>query len=244
MKLPIYFVSDVHFQMTHSKREIIRRKKMYTLFEKIKSSGGTLIIGGDFFDFWYDYGYYIPPEFLDVFEELDKLNKSGIDIHYIAGNHDFWDFGFFKKRFGAKFYKNDLIIELDNLKVLVTHGDGVLKKDKYYRILKKFLRSKINIFLFKLLPAKLGCELAKLVSRTTKHYDNNDNRNPNVISELKSWAIEKSNHHYNTILIGHYHQNGIENLDDKKLIFMGDWVTQFKVTEFDGKQWHQYTWNK
>ena len=244
MKLPLYFVSDVHFQMTDSKREMIRRKKMYTLFEKIKSTGGTLIIGGDFFDFWYDYGYYIPPEFTDVFDKLNELNKFGIDIHYVAGNHDFWDFGFFKKRFGANFYKGDLEVEINNNKILVTHGDGILKKDKYYRILKKFLRSKINIFLFKLLPATLGCELAKIVSRTTKHYDNNDNQNPEIISELKIWAESITEYNYDTILVGHYHQNGIKNLKDKKLIFMGDWVSQFKVTEFDGKQWHQYTWNK
>mgnify|MGYP001220418019 CR=1 FL=1 len=107
MKLPLYFISDVHFQMTNSKQEKLRRKKMYSLFKKIQNTGGTLIIGGDFFDFWYDYGYYIAPEYSDVFDELDKLNQSGINIHYVAGNHDYWDFGFFKKKFKAKFYKND-----------------------------------------------------------------------------------------------------------------------------------------
>ena len=98
--------------------------------------------------------------------------------------------------------------------------------------------------MFKLLPAKLGCELAKIVSRTTKHYDNNDNQNINIISELEKWAEPKLEYKYDTILVGHYHQNGIKKIKNKKLIFMGDWVTQFKVTEFDGKQWCQYTWNK
>ena len=244
MDLPFYFVSDVHFQMINSNREIFRREKMYSLFEKIKLTGGTLIIGGDFFDFWYDYVYYVPPEFLDVLDKLNELNNSGIDIHYIAGNHDYWDFGYFKKTFGANFYKKDFEFEVNDEKILITHGDGILKKDKYYRVLKKILRSKINIFLFKLLPAKLGCELAKIVSRTTKHYNNNDNQNINIISELEEWAEPKLRNTYDTILVGHYHQNGIKKIKNKKLIFMGDWVTQFKVTEFDGKQWHQYTWNK
>ena len=244
MKLPLYFVSDVHFQMTDSNKEMIRREKMYSLFEKIKSSGGTLIIGGDFFDFWYDYGYYVPPEFLDVFDKLNELYNYGIGIHYVAGNHDYWDFGYFKKRFGANFYKEDFEIEINNKKFLVTHGDGILKKDKYYRILKRFLRSKINISLFRLLPAKLGCKLAEIVSRTTKHYDNNNNQNLKIISELQKWAEKIFKIKYDAILVGHYHQSGIKNIKHKNLIFMGDWVTQFKVTEFDGKQWHQYTWNK
>ena len=166
MKLPLYFISDVHFQMTKSDQEKLRRQKMYSLFQKIKDTGGTLIIGGDFFDFWYDYGYYIPPEYNDIFDELDKLNQSGVKIHYIAGNHDFWDFGFFEKCFRAKFYKNDLVFTIKGQSILVTHGDGILARDKYYRLLKSFLRSRINIFLFKLLPAKLGCALAKIVSQT------------------------------------------------------------------------------
>ena len=244
MKLPLYFISDSHMGMVLNNDESKRRDKLFSIFNKITESGGTLIIGGDFFDFWYDYGYYVPPEFLDVFDQLNELNNSGIDIHYIAGNHDFWDFGYFSRTFGASFYKEDYEFEVNDKKILITHGDGILKKDKYYRVLKKVLRSKINIFLFKLLPAKLGCELAKIVSRTTKHYDNNDNQNINIISELEKWAEPKLEYKYDTILVGHYHQNGIKTINNKKLIFMGDWVTQFKVTEFDGKQWHQYTWKK
>ena len=73
----------------------------------------------------------------------------------------------------------------------------------------------------------------------------NDNQNYTIISELIQWAESKmNNNNYDAILIGHYHQNGIKNINNKKIIFMGDWLTQFKVTEFDGKQWHQYTWNK
>ena len=177
MKLPLYFISDVHFQMTNSKQEKLRRKKMYSFFKKIQNTGGTLIIGGDFFDFWYDYGYYIAPEYSDVFDELDKLNQSGINIHYVAGNHDYWDFGFFKKKFKAKFDKKEYV-------------------------------------------------------------------NTEIINELKIWSKPKLKNEYDTILIGHYHQNGIEKIDNKNLIFMGDWVTQYKVTEFDGQQWHQYTWKK
>ena len=244
MKLPLYFISDVHFQMTKSDQEKLRRQKMYSLFQKIKDTGGTLIIGGDFFDFWYDYGYYIPPEYNDIFDELDKLNQSGVKIHYIAGNHDFWDFGFFEKCFRAKFYKNDLVFTINGQSILVTHGDGILARDKYYRLLKSFLRSRINIFLFKLLPAKLGCALAKIVSQTDKHFDKKEYVNLEIINELKNWSKLKSNDQYDTILIGHYHQNGIEIMDNKNLIFMGDWVTQYKVTEFDGQQWHQYTWKK
>ncbi len=243
MNLPIYFISDNHFYMKDTPDEAERRRKLYALFSKIQSTGGTLIIGGDFFDFWFDYKKFIPNEYSDLFDALENLHISGIDIHYIAGNHDYWDNGYFNRKFSARFYKDDFQFQLEKLNILVTHGDGILISDGGYRVLKLILRSKINIFLFNLLGAKIGCRLAKLVSATTRHYDNQDNRNPKIITELTHWAETKWTEGIDVILVGHYHQIGIEENSGKKLIFMGDWVTQFTVTVYDGKDWHQYSWN-
>ena len=52
MKLPIYFISDNHFLLENSKLELERRLKLFQLFCEIQKTGGTLVIGGDFFDFW------------------------------------------------------------------------------------------------------------------------------------------------------------------------------------------------
>ena len=243
MKLPIYFISDNHFQMTDDPVENNRRKKLFSLFSKIQSTNGTLVIGGDFFDFWFDYGYFIPQEYNDLFEKLEELHLSGIEIHYVAGNHDYWDFGYFKKKFNANFYKEDFNFSIDGTNILVTHGDGILKADKGYRLLKKIIRNKFNIFLFRLLPAKLGCKLAKKVSSTSRHYGNQNNQNHQIISELKLWSNDMLKQNLDVILFGHYHQVGISNINKKKVIFMGEWVTQFTVTVFDGKEWHQYPWN-
>ena len=37
-----------------------RRDKLFHVFDKIKTTGGTLVIGGDFFDFWFNYQYVVP----------------------------------------------------------------------------------------------------------------------------------------------------------------------------------------
>ena len=243
MKVPIYFVSDVHFKISKSTKEINRRKKMYELFSKIKLTGGTLIIGGDFFDFWFDYNNFVPDEYKDIFIELKNLYNSGIKIHYIAGNHDYWDFGYFKKKFGGEFYIGDYDFQINNNNIKVTHGDGLLKNDSGYRLLKKILRNKINIFLFKLIPPKIGYKTAKIVSNTSRHYNHDNNLSKKIKSELISWRKLDCNNNYDIILIGHYHQNGIYNINGKSIIFMGDWISQFTVTKYDGKDWYQYSWN-
>ena len=113
MKLPIYIVSDNHFLMKNNQNELERRKKLFDLFKKIKESGGSLIIGGDFFDFWFEFKNDVPSGYDDILDELESLNKNNIDIHYVLGNHDYWDFGFFKKKFGANTYKDDLKFKIN-----------------------------------------------------------------------------------------------------------------------------------
>ena len=118
-KLPVYFVSDNHFKMDVNDSEKERREKLYHVFDKIKSNGGSLVIGGDFFDFWFNYRYVIPAGFSDILEQLENLNNSGISIHFVLGNHDFWDFGFFKEKFGAKVHGDNLNFNQNNAKIQV-----------------------------------------------------------------------------------------------------------------------------
>ena len=103
-KQPVYFISDNHFALDINTAEKERRNRLYQVFEQIKSTGGTLVLGGDFLDFWFNYRYVIPAGYVDLLEQLHKLNQSGIYIHFVLGNHDYWDFGYFKKKFESNIY--------------------------------------------------------------------------------------------------------------------------------------------
>ena len=73
MKLPVYFISDNHFLLDYNEAETERRNKLFNLFEHIKKTGGTLIIGGDFFDFWLQTFSGIPKYYDDIIQNLQSL---------------------------------------------------------------------------------------------------------------------------------------------------------------------------
>ena len=100
------------------------------MFEKIKADNGTLVIGGDFFDFWFDYGKKQPPGYDDILNQLDRLSANGVDIHYVLGNHDYWDFGYFQKKFN--------VYSRENLKCLRKNCNGI--------IMKKFICNRSTFF--------------------------------------------------------------------------------------------------
>ena len=244
MKLPLYFISDSHIGMEINDSEIKRRNKLYKLFQKIKSSGGTLIIGGDFFDFWFEFGKNTPNIYEDVFKELESLKDSGIDIHYVAGNHDYWNFGYFESTFLKSFYKKNLLIDDFGLKIEVTHGDGLLKSDVGYRALKKVIRNKIFIFFFKLFGEKIGYKIGNKVSHTSQGYNHFDNNVDEIMHDITEYAEQKWGKGVDVILVGHYHQKEIIKKDTKLLIFLGDWLKHYSFTKFDGKEWTQFSWNE
>ena len=187
MKLPIYFVSDNHFFMDQPKEESDRRTQLFSLFEEIIKNNGTLIIGGDFFDFWFDYGYEQPIGYENILNELEKLSNHGIEIHYVLGNHDYWDFGYLNKEASIVIHKGDFEFNYSNQKILITHGDGLLKNDHSYRILKKIIRHPIFIKSFQILPANFTCKLAEIIS----YFQSNNNFFTYFIISFAIFAVRK-----------------------------------------------------
>jgi len=251
MNGPIYIVSDNHFSMKNDHLEISRRKKLFQVFEKIKKEflsqnkkPCNVILGGDFFDYWFEYKYVIPAGYESVLSSLEELTKLGIKVHLVLGNHDYWDFGYLEKKIGLIVHKKDLTFTFNDEKILLTHGDGLLKKDYGYKILKKIIRSRLFIFLFKLLPPAITCRLATKISKSSSNYNHHDNNVKTIKHDVKNYAIKKWNSGYDVILVGHYHQTGIIKIKNKKIIYLGDWLSKFTVTALIQKKYWQGNWKE
>ena len=245
MNDPYYIISDNHFSMDLDQKEHDRRQKIFQVFDKIKAlNKGTLIIGGDFFDYWFEYKNEIPKGYDNILEALADLNNNNIKIHYILGNHDYWDFGYLNKIAGITTYKNDLEFNINNKKILITHGDGILKSDYGYRFMKKIIRSQLFIFLYKLLPAKITCAFAKKLSKSSSDYNHHDKYVKIILKDTLEYAKEKWKKNYDIVCIGHYHQTGITNLNGKQLIYLGDWLSKYTVTVIDQDNCWQGNWKE
>ena len=244
MDLPIYFISDNHFLLEKNELEEKRRRKLFNLFEKIEQTGGTLIIGGDFFDFWLQTISGIPKYYYDILDALQKLNLKNIPIHYVMGNHDYWDFGALNKQCGCIIYKEDFLFKINDTKILVTHGDGVLKNDHMYRLMKSIIRSKLFILLVRLIPISIMTMLSKKISGTKNKFGKPSNLDEKYKNELKNFAFNKmKNEEIDVLLMGHYHEIGIHKNNNKQFIHLGDWINQYTVTTLDKNGvWKQQKW--
>ena len=228
MTTAVYLISDVHLILRDNKTERTRRQRLFRFFDMIRETGGALFIVGDLFDFWFEYRRVIPKGYFDVISQLYLLRNSGVDIHFILGNHDYWTGDFFGKYLGIHVYKEAADVEIAGCRVHLTHGDGLLPSDRGYRLMRRLLRSRLTIFLYRWFHPDLGIALAQSTSRLSRKYNPDVGQEDDKFNGLMGYVKERWAAGSDIVVIGHYHVNRLHtNSKGQSFLCMGDWINHF-----------------
>ncbi len=230
-----YFISDAHLSCTADAQQNQNRVKMISFLKSIQGKASHLYIVGDFFDFWFEYKYTIPKNHFELLFLLKKLQESGVEIHFLAGNHDFALGTFFDKYLDIKTWQEEYSFELGGKKFYLFHGDGIAKDDSGYRILRRILRNKFNQRIFRWLHPDLGIPLARFVSGSSRKYTNQKNALRDE-SDYIDFAEQKFKEGYDYVLMGHRHNPLTHEKEGHLYINLGDWLEKFTYARFDGKE--------
>jgi UDP-2,3-diacylglucosamine hydrolase len=200
----ICFISDAHFGISLPGFDD-REDLFFHFLEREADSLSELYIVGDLFDFWIEYRHAIRPDYFLVLHHLRRLIDRGVTVHYLAGNHDFALGPFLRNTMGIQVYPDTLSREIQGKRVFLYHGDGLIKIDIGYRILKKLLRNPINQRIYKLLHPDIGVPLGSFISGSSRKYLNRT-LSDNVLDEYRNCAKKRLNDGYDIVIYGHIHQ--------------------------------------
>ena len=228
-----YFISDLHIGVNESKEEFAKQQHILRFFDKIYYDATHLYIVGDLFDIWFEYKYVIPKKYFNFLYQLKRMTIKGIEIHYLAGNHDFWLGNFFDDYVGIKTWQDEYEFKLGGKRFYLFHGDGLAKKDVGYRILKRILRNKTNLRIYRLLHPDWGVPFARFVSGSSRKYTNQINLRDQ--SDYIEFAEKQFERGVDYILMGHRHNPLIHVKDQHKYINLGDWIKFNSYGIFDGR---------
>ncbi len=229
-----FFISDVH--LGHGTKESNRAKEieLVRFLNFVGENSKKLFIVGDFFDVWFEYKFAIPKGFARVLGKLAELSDNEVEIFYVLGNHDFWVRDYFENEIGIKIFKDELKIEINGKKFYITHGDGLSKNDTGYRILRKIMRNKMNIFFYSLIHPDIGLWLAKSSSQKSREYSERKDSSENE-NDVIEFAREKIKEGFDYVVIGHLHKPTIKELGGGFYINTGDWLWNFTFGVFSDK---------
>ncbi|HEX6941160.1 MAG TPA: UDP-2,3-diacylglucosamine diphosphatase [Longimicrobiales bacterium] len=222
MPRPDYIASDVHLGAVPRETETA----FLRFLGHVGAHGRSLLLVGDLFDFWFEYGPVVPGRHFRVLAALRELVDAGIPVTLMGGNHDAWGGRFLRDEVGVAFHAEMQTMELGGRRALVAHGDGVGRGDLKYRALKAVLRSRPAILGFRLLHPELGVRLARAVS-STEHKVESDDAARGRAAHIAEWARLRlrAEPDLGLVVCGHAHVPSIEEVEPGRFyVNSGDWL--------------------
>jgi UDP-2,3-diacylglucosamine hydrolase len=234
-----YFFSDAHLGIGSKEEDLQKELRLIRFLDYIRRDAAQIYIVGDLFDYWFEYKTVVPKRYFRLFAKFAELTEQHIRLFFIVGNHDFWVQNYFHDELGMEIHIDPVETEIGGKRFLIHHGDGLLKDDLGYKILKKLLRSKINIFLFSLLHPDITGWLARWSSKTSRQYTS---KRTYESSGMIEFAAQKIREGFDVVVMGHNHVPSRRDIGSGVYVNLGDWITENTYAVFDGKQLELKKW--
>jgi len=234
----VFFISDAHFGITLDGCDN-REERFFKLLDEISDSMSTLYIIGDLFDFWIEYSCAIRPDYFNVLHRLKYLVEKGIEIHYLAGNHDFALGSFLTDMMGITIHHGHVDTVIQGKRVHLFHGDGLIKKDVGYRLLRGILRNKTNQLLYRMIHPNFGVKFGTFFSGSSRKY-----LRPRFLDSIKIEYREHANRYLekgnDIVIFGHTHCGEVVKCPSGIYCNTGAWLVHYNFASMkngDIKLW-------
>lgn len=242
-KLDVVVISDVHLG-TFGCRATELLNYLKTINPK------TLVLNGDIIDIWQFNKRYFPKSHMKVIKYLTSLLTKGAKIYYVTGNHDEMLRKFKGFRLGSFEIVNKIVLNLDDKKAWIFHGDVfdvTMKNSKWLAKLGGIgydILILINTFV-NFISQTLGFSKFSF----SKKIKNSVKGAIKFINDFEVTAAEIAiDNKYDFVICGHIHQPEIKKINTSKgevtYLNSGDWVENLTALEYNNKKWSLYEYEK
>ena len=233
MEKSLFIASDIHLGVVPLSTE----RAFVAFLDHVAAHGSELLLAGDLFDFWFEYGDVIPGAHFRTLAALARLADNGITVSFAGGNHDAWGGSFLREQVGMTCHYRPFHAEFPGGRALIAHGDGLGKGDYKYRALKAVIRSRAAILAFRALPAEIGMGIARRSSSTEAKPDE-QLMLAGRSAFLEAWARERlaEDRSLKWVVCGHSHLPALVEVEPGRFYCnAGDWLTHFTYIEISAE---------
>jgi len=242
-KVELVVISDVHLG-TYG----CQAKELHRYLKSIQPK--TLVLNGDIIDMWQFSKNYFPKSHTKVLKYILTLIAKGTKVYYVTGNHDEMLRKFAGFELGSFELVNQVVLEIDNKKAWIFHGDAFDVTMQYSKWLAKLgaigydtlimLNVMVNWCLERMGKEKMS--FSKRVKNGVKSAVKFINQFEETAAEI---AIEKG---YGLVICGHIHQpeHRIITINNRSVTYLnsGDWIENLTALEYQEGVWSIYNYQE
>lgn len=204
LRSPCYLISDTHIGVASLETE----RSFVRFLRELRGRAGSLVINGDLFDFWFEWKSVIPRASFRALAALAELSESGLEILWLAGNHDCWGGDILRDDVGVKYHVGPWTGDVAGWRSRVEHGDGLRdQEDRGYRAIRPVMRNPLAIRAFRALHPDWATRIALGSSGASREYRARDEGRG-----LRSVAFAelKADRSLELLVYGHSHVPALE----------------------------------
>lgn len=210
----------------------------------------TLVLNGDIVDMWQFNKSYFPQSHMKVIKHITGLIANHVHVIYITGNHDEMLRKFVGFKLGSFEIANKVVLNLNNKKTWIFHGDVFDVTMQHSKWLAKLgahgydfliLLNRFSNFVLE----KLGREkisLSKRIKNSVKTAVKYINNFEQIAADI---AITKG---YDFVACGHIHQpvkKQVSNAEGEvTYLNSGDWIENLTALEYNFGEWSIFDYQK
>ena len=219
LRSPCYVISDVHLGAAPPDVE----RTLLGFLRSLAGTAGSLVINGDLFDFWFEWERVIPREGYRVLAALADLRDAGVEVLWIAGNHDCWGGDFLRTELGVEYLLGPWTGMAGGWRTRFEHGDGLRTvEDRKYRALRRVIRHPASIWLY----GKLHPDVASRIARGSADASRQLHRARDEGAGLRAVAVERlaGDPSLDLLVYGHSHVAALERVAGAVYANAGSWL--------------------
>ncbi len=242
MSAKYYFLSDAHLGSRVMTDQHTHEQRLVDWLDMVKTDATAIFLLGDIFDFWFEYRTVVPKGFTRLLGKLREIAESGVPVHFFAGNHDMWTFGYLEQEVGLIVHREPQLFTLEGRQFFLAHGDGLGDRNRKFSLIRRIFHSRACQWAFRnLIPVNAGMTFGQRWSESNRRrHERNavgylgEDREPLVLFAKQHAAQHPDIDYY---IFGHRHI--VLNLmlpSRSQMLIIGDFMREFSYAVFDGEQ--------
>jgi UDP-2,3-diacylglucosamine hydrolase len=222
----VYVLADAHLGQVPQVATVLHQ-----FLAVVPVAGDHVVINGDLFEFWFEYGSVIPRAPFATLAQLASLRARGVRLTITGGNHDRWGRGFWEREVGASFHRGAAELTLAGWRAYVAHGDGLAEGRLTARLLHAVTRHPLTAAAFRWIHPDVGYGLVERLSGVLGEQSRTAAVVEQAAAAQRAWAtaLLARRADLDLVILGHTHRAALVAAGERRwYLNPGAWMDGFR----------------